>query len=160
MEMDVPPDSTIQDLIRFVEQDGMATECLDQLPESNGVFQLRVDSGDPNSFVKQQVIELKDKGKRTCDKNKRHIAADECYKVATMAGNNNTLFVISEIKPEDDEQWREQLETSVMGGVEFEREEIKPEEQARLDLYSVPSIPTEERFQSGLAKRTRNRTAY
>jgi hypothetical protein len=61
-----------------------------------------------------------------------------------MAGNNNTLFVISEIKPEDDEQWREQLETSVMGGVEFEREEIKPEEQARLDLYSVPSIPTEE----------------
>ena len=61
-----------------------------------------------------------------------------------MAGNNNTLFVISEIKPEDDEQWREQLETSVMGGVEFEREEIKPEEQAHLDLYSVPSIPTEE----------------
>ena len=61
-----------------------------------------------------------------------------------MAGNNNTLFVISEIKPEDDEQWREQLETSVMGGVEFEREEIKPEEQARLDLYRVPSIPTKE----------------
>lgn len=61
-----------------------------------------------------------------------------------MAGNNNTLFVISEIKPEEDRQRREELETSAMDGVEFEREEIKPEEQARLDLYSVPSIPTKE----------------
>lgn len=62
-----------------------------------------------------------------------------------MAGNNNTLFVISEIKPEEDRQRREELETSVMDGVEFEREEIKPEEQARLDLYSVPKhVPTQE----------------
>ncbi|OBT56673.1 hypothetical protein VE04_03814 [Pseudogymnoascus sp. 24MN13] len=136
MEIDDPPDSTIRDLIRFVEQDGTATECLDQLLESNGGFQLWVDRGDPNSLVKQQVIELKDTGKRICDKNKRHIADDECYKVATMAGNNNTLFVISEIKPKEDRQRREELETSVMDGVEFEREEIKPEEQARLDLYS------------------------
>ncbi|KFY03092.1 hypothetical protein O988_01705 [Pseudogymnoascus sp. VKM F-3808] len=144
MEIDAPPDSTPKELIRFVEQDGNATETLDLLLESNGVFQLWVDSGDPNSLIKQQVIELKDNGKRTCDKYKRHIAADECYHVATMAGNNNTLFVISEIRPEEDKQRREELETSVMDGVEFEREEIKPEEQARLDLYSVPSIPTEE----------------
>ncbi|KFY30354.1 hypothetical protein V494_08184 [Pseudogymnoascus sp. VKM F-4513 (FW-928)] len=144
MEIDAPPNSTPKELIRFVEQDSNATETLDQLPKSNGVFQLWVDSSDPNSLIKQEVIELKDNGKRTCDKYKRHIAADECYHVATMVGNNNTLFVILEINPEEDKQRREELETSVMDGVEFEREEIKLEEQARLDLYSVLSIPTKE----------------
>ncbi|KAL5354914.1 hypothetical protein ACLOAV_001005 [Pseudogymnoascus australis] len=144
MEIDAPPDSTPQKLIRFVEQDGNATESLDQLLESNGVFQLWVTDGDPNSLVEKQVIEFKDKGKRTCGKHKRHIAADECYNVATMAGNNNTLFVISEIKPED-KHWGEDFETSVMDAVEYERSIMKPEEQARRDLYSVPEHePTQE----------------
>ncbi|OAF56685.1 hypothetical protein VC83_07154 [Pseudogymnoascus destructans] len=145
MEIDAPPDCTPRELIRFVEQDGNVTETLDQLLESNGVFQLWVDSGDPNSLVKQEVIELKDKGKRTCDKHKRHIAADECYHVATMAGNNNTLFVISEIKPEEDKHRGEDFDTSAMDGVELEREEIKPEKQAHLDLYGIPEhVPTQE----------------
>ncbi|KAL5344433.1 hypothetical protein ACLOAV_010693 [Pseudogymnoascus australis] len=132
MEIDAPPDSTPQKLIRFVEQDGNATESLDQL-----LFQLWVKDGDPHSLVEKQVIELKDKGKRICDKHKRHIAADQCYNVATMAGNNNTLFVISEIKPED-KHWGEDFEPSVMDAVEYEHKELKPEEQARRDLYSVP----------------------
>ncbi|KFY68145.1 hypothetical protein V496_01265 [Pseudogymnoascus sp. VKM F-4515 (FW-2607)] len=134
MEIDAPP-----------EQDGNATESLDQLLESNGVFQLWVTDGDPNSLVEKQVIEFKDKGKRTCDKHKRHIAADECYNVATMAGNNNTLFVILEIKPEEDKHWGEDFETLVMDAVEYERSIMKLEEQARRDLYSVPEHePTQE----------------
>jgi hypothetical protein len=95
-------------------------------------------------LIKQQVIELKDKGKRTCNKNKRHIAANKCYKVATIVGNNNMLFVILEIKPREDKQWHEQLETLVIDRVEFKCKEIKLEEQAHLDLYSVPSISIEE----------------
>jgi hypothetical protein len=62
------------------------------------VLELRLDHGDPTSLVEQQVQEFLRNGKRTCDRYKKIIPAEECYSVATREENKNTLFLIPDIE--------------------------------------------------------------
>jgi hypothetical protein len=82
-------------IIRFVE--GNESDMLNPLQEYREVLALRVDRGDPTSLVKQQVQEFLRIGKRTCDRYKKIIPAEECYSVATREENQNTLFLIPDV---------------------------------------------------------------
>ncbi|KAH8674847.1 hypothetical protein BGZ60DRAFT_526787 [Tricladium varicosporioides] len=84
--------------IRFVERDGNGTDILDPSQVyTEHVRMQKVPRGDPKSQVAQAVQVFLDMGKRTCDRYKRYIPAEDCYRVATSAGNNNTLFLIPDI---------------------------------------------------------------
>jgi hypothetical protein len=83
-------------IIRFVE--GNKSELLNPLQEYREVLALRVDRGNPTSFVKQQVQEFLRISKRTCDKYKKIIPTKECYSVATREENKNTLFLILDVR--------------------------------------------------------------
>jgi hypothetical protein len=78
-----------------VEREGNESEMLNPLQEYAGkVLEMRVDHGDPTSCVKDKVQEFLRNGKRTCDKYKKIISAEDCYSVATIEENKNTLFLI------------------------------------------------------------------
>ena len=87
-------------IIRFVEREGNESDMSNLLQEYvREVLELKVDHGDPTSLVEQQVQEFLRNGKRTCDRYKKIIPAEECYRVATREENKNTLFLIPEIGP-------------------------------------------------------------
>jgi len=72
---------------------------LNPLQEYAGkVLEMRVDHSDLTSRVKDKVQEFLRDGKRTCDKYKKIISAKDCYSMATIEENKNTLFLILGIK--------------------------------------------------------------
>ena len=92
-------------IIRFVEREGNESDMLNPLQEYVGkVVEMRVDHGDPTSLVKDKVQEFLSKGKRTCDRYKRIISAEDCYSVATIEENKNTLFLIPGIESQGEAQ--------------------------------------------------------
>jgi len=60
-------------------------------------LELKVDHGDPASLIEQQVRQFLQVGKRTCDRFKKNIPAEDCYRVATREENKNTLFLIPDL---------------------------------------------------------------
>jgi hypothetical protein len=81
-----------------VEREGNENNMLQPLQEYIGkVLELIVDYGDPSSLVEYQVLEFLRIGKRTCDRHKKYIPAEECYSVATSKENKNTLFLIPDV---------------------------------------------------------------
>jgi hypothetical protein len=84
--------------IRFVEREGNESDMLNPLQEYPGRVRVqRVERGDPTSSVAKAVQVFLDMGKRTCDRYKKFIPAEECYSMATRAENNNTLFLIPDL---------------------------------------------------------------
>lgn len=85
--------------IRFLEREGNESEISNPLQEYVGeVRELQVDYGDPASLVAQQVNRFLNIGKRTCDRYKKFIPAEECYSVATREENKNTLFLLPDVE--------------------------------------------------------------
>ena len=77
-------------------------------------------------------------GKRTCDRHKKYIPADECYSVATRAENNNTLFLVPDVGYQTEVQ---RYEASESGGQAMEesrdneiRQEIVWEQEVMLNV--------------------------
>jgi hypothetical protein len=102
----VPREPTIQSrvteagttVICFVERVGNKSDMLKPLQEYIGkVRELRVDYSNPASVVKERVQEFLQEGKRICDRNKKNIAAEDCYSVATREENKNMLFLIPDV---------------------------------------------------------------
>jgi hypothetical protein len=86
-------------IIRFVEREGNESNMLNPLQEYVGkVEEMRVDHGDPTSRVEEKVQEYLRDGKRTCDRYKKIISAEDCYSMATIEENKNTLFLIPDIE--------------------------------------------------------------
>jgi hypothetical protein len=82
-----------------VEHEGNKSEMLNPLQEyARKVLKIRVDYSNPTSCVKDKVQEFLHNSKRTCDKYKKIISAKDCYSVATIEKNKNTLFLILSIK--------------------------------------------------------------
>jgi hypothetical protein len=77
-------------VIRFVERGGR------DMPDKVAM-ELAIDYGDPTSRVERQVGEFLRQGMRTCDRYKKYIPEKECYRVATMPENHDTLFLIPDI---------------------------------------------------------------
>ena len=55
---------------------------------------LTVDHGDPNSVIQRQVGEFLRQGMRTCDRRNKYIPEMDCYRVATLPENHDTLFLV------------------------------------------------------------------
>jgi hypothetical protein len=92
-------------IIRFVEREGNESVMLNPLQEYVGkVLEMRVDHGDPTSRVEEKVQKYLRDGKRTCDRYKKIISAEDCYSVATIEENKNTLFLIPDIESQEKEQ--------------------------------------------------------
>ncbi|KAF8852804.1 hypothetical protein BDZ45DRAFT_763049 [Acephala macrosclerotiorum] len=67
------------------------------LPQSAKVVrEVRVVRGDPASRIAEQVKDFLDMGRRTCDKNKPYLPAEDCYREAVKEENQNTLFLITD----------------------------------------------------------------
>ena len=58
------------------------------------VLKIRVDYSNLTSRVEDKVQEFLRNSKRTCNKYKKIISAKDCYSVATIEENKNTLFLI------------------------------------------------------------------
>jgi hypothetical protein len=58
------------------------------------VLKIRVDYNNLTSCVKDKVQEFLHNNKRTCNKYKKIISAKDCYSIATIEKNKNTLFLI------------------------------------------------------------------
>lgn len=86
--------------IRFVQQEGNENDIWDPFDEYPGRSQeLQLDHGDLASLlVAEQVMAFLALGQRTCDRNKKHASAEECYDIATQTENNNTLFLIPDFE--------------------------------------------------------------
>jgi hypothetical protein len=66
-------------------------------------------------------------GKRTYDRNKKYILADEYYSVATRAENNNTLFLIPDVEYEIEGQRYKVLKSGGQAIEESRDDEIRQE---------------------------------
>lgn len=112
--------------IRFVEREGNESDILDPFQEYAGRERVQtVERGDPTSRVAQAVQVFLDWGKRTCDRYKKYIPAEECYSVATQAENNYTLFLIPNVGYQREGQ---RYEAPASGGQEGSRDdEIRQE---------------------------------
>jgi hypothetical protein len=85
--------------IYFVEREGNKRDVLNPLQEYTGRIRWQlIERGDPTSRVAQAVQIFLNISKRTCNRNKKYIPVDKCYSVATRAENNNTLFLIPDIR--------------------------------------------------------------
>jgi hypothetical protein len=113
-------------IIRFVEREGNEHDLLNPL-KAGHVRSQTVERGDPTSHVAQAVQIFLDMGKRTCDRNKKYIPADECYSVATRAENNNTLFLIPDVGYETEGQRYEAPESGGQAMEESRDDEIHQE---------------------------------
>jgi len=114
--------------IRFVEREANERDVLNPLQEYAGRVRVqRVERGDPTSRVAQAVQIFLDMGKRTCDRNKKYIPADECYSVATKAENNNTLFLIPDVGYQTKGQRYEVPESGGQAMEESRDDEIRQE---------------------------------
>jgi hypothetical protein len=114
--------------IRFVELEGNECDVLNPFQEYAGHVRVqRVERGDSTSHVAQAVRIFLDMGKRTCDRYKKYIPADECYSVATRAENNNTLFLIPDVGYEAEGQRYEAPESGGQAMEESRDDEIRQE---------------------------------
>jgi len=58
------------------------------------VLKIKVNYSNLTSCVKDKVQEFLRNSKRICDKYKKIISVKDCYSVATIKENKNTLFLI------------------------------------------------------------------
>jgi hypothetical protein len=59
---------------------------------------MRVDYSDLTSCVEKKVQKFLHNSKRTCNRYKKIISAKDCYNIATIEENKNTLFLILDIE--------------------------------------------------------------
>ena len=83
--------------IRFVRLKENERDVLNPFQEYAGHRIEPVERGDPKSSVAKAVRVFLSMGLRTCDRNKKYVAPDESYNVATRAENNYTLFLIPDV---------------------------------------------------------------
>jgi hypothetical protein len=88
-------------IINFVKGNINESYIPERIDGCELVQKLRVDCGDPNSLVEQAVRQYIQNGVRTRDKFKRYLAPSECYAVAIESDNNNTLFLVLDIKSQE-----------------------------------------------------------
>lgn len=99
-------------------------------------IELEVLQNDPTSLVERKAQEFWLQRKRTCNRHRRIIAAQDCYMVATAEGNNNTLFLI----PETDQ------DVTGAGGAAMDA----------VEYYDVPQGNTQLQAQDRLAMMVKN----
>ena len=131
--------------IRFVEREGNERDVLNPLQEYAGNVRVQqVERGDPTSRVAQAVQIFLDMGKRTCDRNKKYIPADECYSVATRAENNNTLFLIPDVRYQTEGQRYEAPESGGQAMEESRQDEIRQEIEGQHQMTEGLEEPDQE----------------
>ena len=89
--------------IYFMEGNVNRSDMMEQqMDRYKSVREVRVAHGDPNSFVEQAFGEYVQEGKRTVDRYKIYLPADHCYAIATQPYSKNYLFLIPDIKPQEE----------------------------------------------------------
>jgi hypothetical protein len=149
--------------IYFIEGNVKQGDMMESMNTCESIQELHVDDGDPNSLVEQAVGEYLQKGKRTCNRYQRRLAADRCYATATQPENKNTLFLIPcksqarvweleaqavHVEQQEAETLREQVLQRDLAGaendheqqrVELEEKAIKDQKEGKLAKQQIQS---------------------